>query len=83
MINQTNVGPITAIGIGTLVILILVIDSGVLPLAIFLGLVIFGATWFASRDLRTSALAGGGTTGVVSLLGVLAMLSPGWYQNLL
>ena len=81
--NQKNIGPIIAGGLGALAILALVFESGVLPLAIFLGLVAFGATWFASRDLKTSALTGGGTTGVASLLGVLAMLSPGWYQNLL
>lgn len=69
--------------LGVLVILGLVFESGVLPLALLLGSIAFGVTLLVSREWKISAIVGGGTAAVVSIFGVWAMLSPGWYQNLL
>lgn len=77
--NQNTVGMIVC----GLVVLALIVKSGVLALALLLGAIAFVVILFVSRDLKASTLAGSGTTAVVSLFGILAMLNPGWYQHLL
>ena len=69
--------------VAILVVLSLVVQSGVLPWAIFAGVIALVVTLLVSRELKAAAAAGGITSAAVSFFGVLAMMSPGWYQSLL
>ena len=71
------------IGIVAVIIwLYAVIESGLLPLAIGLGIVTFAATLAVSRQWMLGLWAGGYVTVAIAVIGALNVLAPGWYQNL-
>lgn len=69
--------------IAAIILLFAVIQSGLLPLAIGLGVVAFAATLVVSRQWQPALWAGGGVTGAIAMIGAFNVLAPGWYQNLL
>lgn len=81
--DEKTIGTVVGGIVAALVVLWLVIQSGVLLWAIFLGVIVSAVTLLLRRELRTAVAAGGITTVLVSFLGVLAMMSPGWYRSLL
>lgn len=68
--------------VAAVILLYAVIQSGLLPLAIGLGLVAFAATLAVSRQWMLGLGAGGGVTATIAMIGALNVLAPGWYQNL-
>lgn len=75
--NQEIIGKIFATGVGALVFIALAVQSGVLPLAILLGVVVFGVTILVTQKLKAASLLGGFATLAVSALGIGTMLASG------
>ena len=69
--------------IAAIILLFAVIQSGLLPLAIGLGVVAFAATLAVSRQWQPALWVGGGVTIAIAMIGAFNVLSPGWYQNLI
>ena len=69
--------------IGTMIVVALAAASGVMPWAIFAGAGTFLLTGIGLREWYAAVIAGVVATGIVSVLGIVAMLSPGWYKGLL
>ena len=76
-VNEEIIGKILATGVGALVFIALAVQSGVLPLAILLGVVVFGATILVTQKWKTASFLGGFATLAVSALGIGAMLASG------
>ena len=66
-----------------LVWMVLATASGSLPWAIIGGFATSGLAFAVSRQWKNTLALGVFAAGVISVLGVMAMLSPGWYKNLL
>ena len=74
----------TAFGLVAIIFLIaLVIQSGVLWLAIPAGLIAAGASFYFSRNPKGSAITGALVVGSLALLGAFGEISPDWYKTLL
>lgn len=74
---------VCAIGfVAASILLYAVIESGLLPLAIGLGVVVFVATLVVSRQWMLGLWAGGYVTAAIAMIGAFNVLAPGWYQNL-
>ena len=69
--------------VGGLTGVVLIVASGVLPWAITGGVVSSGATFAVSRQWKGALAAGIAVAVIISLFGVMAMLSPGWYRDVL
>ena len=65
-----------------LVWMVFTIASGSLPWAITGGLATSGVALVISRQWKFALEAGVVVTGIISLLGIMAMFSPGWYKGL-
>ena len=63
--------------------LVLAASSGSLLWAIFGGLGASGVTMVTSRQWTNALAAGAVVAIVISVFGIAAMLSPGWYKNVL
>ena len=63
--------------------LVLAAASGSLPWAIFGGLSASGVTMVASRQWTNALTVGAVVAIVISAFGIAAMLSPGWYKDVL
>lgn len=81
-----NQKTLTTIGLGILAVigfLTLALESGVLPWAIILGLLTSAVMLLWLREWKSACLAGGGVAFVIVSFGILALLSPGWYRDLM
>ena len=67
--------------IAAMILLLAVIESGLLPLAIGLGIAVFAATLAVSRQWQPALWAGGGVAATIATIGAFNVLAPGWYQN--
>ena len=73
-----------AIGFTAVVVFVgAAILSGLLPLALLSGVVVFTVVFACTRELQPASWAGGGVAALITLIGVANVLSPGWHQNLL
>lgn len=81
--GEKDVLTVVGLVIAALVFVALAFESGVLPWAILLGLVTSAAALLGVRQWKPACAAGGGVAVVVSVFGIWAMVSPGWYQGLL
>ena len=57
--------------------------SGLLPLALLSGVLVFTVVLACTRELLPASWAGGGVAVLITMIGVLNVLSPGWHQSLL
>ena len=62
--------------------LVLAVDSGSLPWAIFGGIGAFGLTLAVSRRWTNALAVAAVVTFIISAFGIFAMFSPGWYRGL-
>ena len=63
--------------------LVLAIESGSLAWAIIVGMSASGLTFAVSRQWTNALSAGAVVATIISVFGIAAMLSPGWYRGLL
>ena len=68
--------------IAAIILLFAVIQSGLLLLAIEIGVVAFAATLVVSRQWQPALWTGGSVAGVIAMIGAFNVLAPGWHQNL-
>ena len=69
--------------VAVIFLIALVLQSGVLWLAIPAGLIAVGASFYFSRNLKGSAITGVLVVSILSLLGAFGEISPDWYRTLL
>lgn len=69
---------IVMIVVGVFFFLIAVV-SGILIWAVPSGLLVSGMTWFLTKDIRSSVVAGIIVATVVTGFGIANFISPGWY----
>ncbi len=62
---------------------ILIAASGSLQWVIIGGVAASGLAFIVSRQWKRAATTGVAATIIISALGIMAMISPGWYKNLL
>ena len=68
---------------GVVFLLALALASGVLPWAILAGVLALVVAYLFTQDLKQSLTWSLISGGVVAILGIMAMFSPGWYKTLL
>ena len=66
-----------------LILLVLAIESGSLLWATISGVGAFGLTFAVSRQWTRALAVGAVVATIISVFGIAAMLSPGWYRGML
>ena len=57
-----------------------IMESGVLPWAILGGALVSVAMWRLLGELGAAFFIGISTTAVIALMGIMSVVSPGWYR---
>ena len=83
MSSRTSVQDVYGYMFAGLVWVALTVASGSLPWMIIGGLGASGVALAISRQWKGSLATGVVVAGIVSVFGVIAMFSPGWYKGLL
>ena len=71
------------VGLGLVAVVVFVaaaIQSGLLPWAFLSGVVVFTVVLIYSRALQPAIWTGGSAAVLVTLIGVLNVLAPGWHN---
>ncbi len=70
-------------GVILLIALLAAIQSGAIPWAILFGALAFVAALGLFRQWQPALWTGGSVAGVITMIGILNVLVPGWHQNLI
>ena len=71
------------VGVILLILLLAAIQSGAIPWAILFGTLSFVAALWLFRHWQPALWTGGSVAGVITMIGILNVLVPGWHQNLI
>ncbi len=66
--------------VAVLVVVAAAIQSGLLPWAFLSGVAVFTAVFIYSREWQPASWAGGSVAALVTLIGILNVLAPGWHN---
>ena len=80
--REQELAPILA-GAILLILLLAAIQSGAIPWAILFGTLAFAAALWLFRQWQPALWTGGSVAGMITVIGILNVLVPGWHQNLI